>query len=78
MKKTKKVIEEQTKPTSGVIYLEEGTTLAEVLAQVMAVGVTDFSKVRFDHDYVGCNGHPEGEYCYCPSSYTDERFSWEI
>ena len=77
MKKTKKIIE-QTKPTSGVIYLSEGTTLAEVLAQVMAAGVTDLHNVRFDHDFVGCNGHPEGEYCYCPSSYTDERFTWEI
>ncbi len=76
MKKTK--TKEPEKPTKGAIYLEEGMTLAQLIKQLMDAGVTDFSKVKYDHDYVGCcGGHGEGEYCYCPSSYTDIRFDWE-
>ena len=64
-------------PTSGTIYLDEGDTLASIMSQLMAVGVTDLSKVKFDRDYVGCQCDHGDSYCYCPSSYTDMRFRWE-
>lgn len=75
--KKKKIIE-QSKPTSGVLYLEPGMSLADLINQALLVGATDFTKIRFDHDYVGCNADHGDGYCYCPSSYTDERFNWEI
>jgi hypothetical protein len=61
----------------GAIYLTEGQTLADVLKQLLEQGVTDFSKVKYDHDYIGCHGGHGDEYCYCPSSYGDMRFNWE-
>lgn len=76
MKKKKEKV--QTKPTSGAIYLNEGVTLAELIKQAEALGITDFSKVRYDHDYVGCHADHGDGYCYCPSSYADMRFDWEI
>jgi hypothetical protein len=76
MKKIKK-IEPQTQ--TRVVYLEDGMSLADVLSKIMADGVTDLSTVRYSHDYVGCcGGHCEGEYCYCPSSYTDMGFRYEV
>ena len=60
-----------------VVYLYSGTTLADVIQNVTEAGVTDFSTVSFDHDYVSSNCNCEG-YCYCESGYNDERFVWEI
>lgn len=68
---------EEIKTKKGAVYLESGMTLATVLSTLLAEGVTDFSKVRYDCDYVGCScDHGDG-YCYCPSSYDDIRFDWE-
>lgn len=62
-----------------VVYLEDGMSLSDVLAKVMADGVTDLSTVKYDHDYEGCcGGHPEGEYCYCNPSYSEMRFVYEV
>ena len=60
-----------------VAYLDSGTTLADVIRQVTETGVTDFSTVTFDHDYVSSNCNCES-YCCCESGYNDERFVWEI
>jgi hypothetical protein len=74
MARTKK-----TKPQIKVVYLESGTSLSDVLERVKADGITDLSCVKYDHDYIGCcGGHSEGEYCYCPSSYADMRFEYEV
>lgn len=76
MKTNKKT---EPKVETRVVYLNEGTSLAAVLRQVLTDGVTDLSTVKYDHDYVGCcGGHGEGEYCYCPSSYADMRFEYEV
>ena len=61
------------------VYLSEGMSLADLLAQVLASGVTDLSTVKYDHNYEGCcGGHPEGEYCYCPPSYSEMRFEYTV
>jgi hypothetical protein len=74
MKKTKKSESVERR----AVYLTEGMSLADLLAQVAAVGVTDLSTVKYDHDYEGCGGHPEGEYCYCPPSYSEMRFEYSV
>ena len=73
MRKTKK---NEPKVQTRTVYLCEGMSLADVLKQVLADGVTDLSTVRYDHDYDGgcCNN----EYCYCDSSYRDMRFRFEV
>ena len=69
----------ESKVEQRAVYLESGMSLADVLAKVMADGVTDLSTVKYYGDFVGCcGGHAEGEYCYCPSSYTDIRFEYEV
>ena len=73
MKKKK----EEVKLNSGCLYLEEGMTLTDVISKMLAAGVTDFSKVVYDHDYVGCQCDHGDSYCYCDSSYRDIRFNWE-
>lgn len=66
------------KPTRGLIYLNEGETLTDIIKRLTDAGVTDFTKVRYDHDYVGCSADHGDGYCYCPSSYADSRLEWEI
>lgn len=75
MKRTKK---NEPQVEHRAVYLNEGMSLADLLAQVLAAGVTDLSTVKYDHDYEGCGGHPEGEYCYCPSSYSEMRFEYTV
>jgi len=75
MKKTKK---NEPRVETRAVYLTEGMTLTDLLAQVAAAGVTDLSTVRYDHDYIGCNGDHDGGYCYCPSSYGDMRFEYTV
>jgi hypothetical protein len=74
MRKTNK-----TKTQTKVVYLEEGTSIADVLKQAMADGVTDLSAIRYAHEYGNsCCGHADGEYCYCSQSYNDMRFEYEV
>ena len=73
MKKKK----EEVKLNHGSIYMETGMTLADVISQTLAAGVTDFSKVVYDRDYVSCQCDHGDSYCYCDSSYRDIRFDWE-
>lgn len=61
---------------NGALYLSYGMSLASIIDQLKADGVTDFTKVTFDADSTSCCGCTDG-YCYCPSSYTDIRFDWE-
>ena len=70
-------MKKKTEIKRGAIYLEADMTLAEVLQRLSEAGVTDFNKVKFDRDYVGCQCDHGDSYCYCPSSYTDMRFDWE-
>lgn len=62
------------------VTIDDGNSLASLIAEVQRKGITekDFDKVKVKMDYVGCCGHPDGEYCYCPSSYTDIRFEWSL
>jgi len=71
-KKTEPVVQTRT------VCLHEGMSLADVLKQVLADGITDLSKVTYDHDYVGCQCDHGDSYCYCESSYTDMRFKYEV
>ena len=75
MKKSKKT---ESKTQTRAVYLNEGMSLADVLKQILADGVTDLSAVKYDHDYQGCGGHSDGEYCYCPPSYSDMKFVYEV
>jgi hypothetical protein len=62
-----------------VIYLDQGHTVADILTMLREQGASesDYNNIKIKMDYVGCcGGHGEGEYCYCPSSYTDIRFVW--
>ena len=69
---------EQPSIKRGSVYLETGMTLTEIIGRLKEAGVKDFSKVTYDHEYIGCQcDHGDG-YCYCPSTYTDMRFDWEI
>ncbi len=77
-KTMKKIKKNESKTQTRAVYLEDSITLAEVLQRVLADGVTDLSTVKYDHNYQGCGGHPEGEYCYCPPSYSDMRFVYEV
>ncbi len=73
MARTKK-----TKPQIKVVYLESGMSLSDVLERVKADGITDLSCVKYDHDYIGCQCDHGDNYCYCPSSYADMRFEYEV
>ena len=53
-------------------------TLADVIERLKADGVTDLTKVNYDHSYVGCCADHGDGYCYCPSSYNDMRFEYEV
>jgi hypothetical protein len=76
MRKTKK---SEPKTQTRAIHLYEGMSLADLLKQVVADGITDLSTVKYDHDYEGCcGGHPEGEYCYCSPSYSEMRFCYQV
>lgn len=78
----KKKIEKQTEVRQGAVYLNDGMTFADVIAELVKNGVTDFSKVKYNCNevYTGCDGCCCGDYCYCSSktTYEDVRFDWEI
>jgi len=70
MRKTRKV---------DVLNLDGNSiTLESIIEQLNSRGITDFSRVTFEKEYVRCQGHPEGEYCYCPPTWTDIRLQWEF
>ena len=67
----------KTKQTRGSIYLETDMSLEYIIKQLKDVGVTDFSKVTYNHNYVSNRCSCE-DYCYCESGYNDIRLDWEI
>lgn len=72
----KKIQKVETKTV--VVYLEESMTLADVIKKLVEQGVTDLSKVTYDHEYVGCQCDHGDNYCYCDGSYRDMRFRGEV
>lgn len=76
MKQIKKI--QELKVQHKAVYLNDGMSLADVLKQVLADGVTDLSTVKYDQDYVGCQCDHGDSYCYCATTYTDMRFNYEV
>lgn len=74
MKKQKKI---EPKVQHKAMHLYEGASLADIIKQVMADGVTDLSSVKYDHNYQG-GCHCNEEYCYCEPSYTEMRFCYTV
>jgi hypothetical protein len=74
MKKTKK----NESVEQRALYLYEGMSLADLLAQVAEAGVTDLSTVKYSHDYEGCGCHHDDGHCYCPPSYSEMRFEYSV
>ena len=76
MKKRKKI---EPQFEYRTIYLHEGTSLSDIIKQVMTEGVTDLSSVKYDHTYESCpRDHGEGQYCYCSPTYSEMRFCYTV
>ena len=61
------------------ISLSDNYSLQGLLDQLKDKGVTDLTQVKIKMDYQSCcGGHGDGEYCYCPTTYSDIRLEWEI
>ena len=58
----------------NILYLDSGTSLADIIKWAESRGVTDYSSVTIEmNSETMCSGHEVGEYCYCPIGYRDVR-----
>jgi hypothetical protein len=66
----------KSKQIKRAISIGNGDSLASIIEQLAEMGVTDFSKVSFGADSVGCQCDHGDSYCYCESSYSELRFEF--